>query len=125
MRTDVSSYNLSGMVRAVQYALCCDMQFDIDSCVRFICLLICFPLLSSSSMPTLLFPSLFLLSYFPPLQGCSAGLISVELVKNMLAAKPHSTALIGKTDGQRRLSLLLILILTVEDTDDDTDYRYC
>ena len=29
-------------------------------------------------------------------QGCSAGLISVELVKNMLAAKPHSTALIGK-----------------------------
>ena len=36
------------------------------------------------------------LSFSPTAQGCSAGLISVELVKNMLAAKPHSTALIGK-----------------------------
>jgi hypothetical protein len=26
--------------------------------------------------------------------GCSAGIISIELVKNMLAAKPNSTALI-------------------------------
>jgi FAE1/Type III polyketide synthase-like protein len=99
------------------------MQFDADPFLLFICLIICFTLLSSSSAPTLLFPSLFILSYFPPLQGCSAGLISVELVKNMLAAKPHSTALIGKTDGQRRLSPLQILILTVKDTDYDTD-RY-
>jgi len=31
--------------------------------------------------------------------GCSAGLISVELVKNLLAAKPNSTALIVSTEN--------------------------
>lgn len=30
--------------------------------------------------------------------GCSASLISVELVKNLLAAKPNSTALIMSTE---------------------------
>jgi 3-ketoacyl-CoA synthase len=31
--------------------------------------------------------------------GCSAGVISIELVKNMLAAKPNSTALIMSTEN--------------------------
>lgn len=31
--------------------------------------------------------------------GCSAGVISLELVKNLLAAKPHSTALIVSTEN--------------------------
>ena len=31
--------------------------------------------------------------------GCSAGIISVELVKNILAAKPHSTALVVSTEN--------------------------
>lgn len=31
--------------------------------------------------------------------GCSAGLISIELVKNMLLAKPHSTALVVTTEN--------------------------
>ena len=31
--------------------------------------------------------------------GCSAGVISVELVKNVLAAKPHSTALVVSTEN--------------------------
>ena len=31
--------------------------------------------------------------------GCSAGIISVELVKNLLAAKPNSTALIVSTEN--------------------------
>jgi len=33
------------------------------------------------------------------LQGCSAGLISIELVKNLLAAKPNSTALVISTEN--------------------------
>ena len=32
-------------------------------------------------------------------QGCSAGIISVELVKNILAAKPNSTALVVSTEN--------------------------
>ena len=32
-------------------------------------------------------------------QGCSAGVISVELVKNILAAKPNSTALVVSTEN--------------------------
>lgn len=31
-------------------------------------------------------------------QGCSAGLISVELVKNLLASRPQSKALIVSTE---------------------------
>lgn len=31
--------------------------------------------------------------------GCSAGVISIELVKNLLAAKPNSTALIVSTEN--------------------------
>jgi predicted naringenin-chalcone synthase len=42
------------------------------------------------SLPVLLDVSSYNLSGM----GCSAGIISIELVKNMLAAKPNSTALI-------------------------------
>jgi hypothetical protein len=44
----------------------------------------------SPSLPVLLDVSSYNLSGM----GCSAGIISIELVKNMLAAKPNSTALI-------------------------------